>query len=506
MKLDFAQLYPNELTEFLEMYHRTVPPGYRQMVMSAGELFEAIEQNPNSIYPVPVVDLFIASQFVQEGRELEKDYSDADLGEMNEEQLLDLGRSLGLDPSEPTEVRFIDRLDRIITIIKELRDGSNLIGIIRDVNPTLTAPIEVPDAVEVPLEVKVPDVTTTWVCPIAVAEGDTRPMNWGYFDIPSPNPLVSEELPEKELPEEELPEEELPEGGDFSSYEEIICIGDGNCFFHAFLRGVDDLYIGSYAHRETITEEELKEYEQRAKFRFRFAKTTLTPVRTALTMRKRDQVYQINNQRLFNNNMNSFRMSYACAFRQQLARYIQANESAHELILRLFPEAYVIFKDEVMVDHPDYDEVKVEQVTMRNLINYYTSRIGDKNRSIEPDILILISEFYNYDIYVISNNKLHNPNADHPFPDRDLLEVIRGPQDIRVAPSTMSEEKAKEYLEQPNRPAIVLIFIGGVEGHYNLIVRVDYINGTKEIISRFDSDEPLIQRLYDYAVAYRHTE
>jgi len=442
--MDFSKLTFLELSEFLR-FHNVVPEEptlqtQEEYIRLAHELFTSLQSDPQAQYTPPVVDLFLAQQFLDAGKNIPQKYPQSVLLNLTPEQKQAFGEALNLDPEDP---QFNIRLIRVLRILGALETYLPIV-------PPL-------------------------VCPLISLENDTQPLTW---ELPNP------------------PQPEDPE----SEYAKITCLGEGNCFFHAFLRAVDQLYISSYQTPDTVTEETLRRYEEAAGKSLKFPASTLRPSRTSSTSRNPETVYQVLNRDKYGQTMNKFRRTYACTFRQRLARFIMSDDSARNLVLQLFPGAYEIALDETRINQPQLTEEQVENFATNQVVRYYAGRIGESYRSIEPDILILLSELYNYDIYILSESKLEDPNSFHPFPDRDLVSVIRGPHDLRdLQDPRYSDPNRPPYYDSPNRKAIVLIYLGGVEGHYDLVVRTDP-EDDQIIVTEFGPEEPIIETLFEYVL------
>jgi len=270
-----------------------------------------------------------------------------------------------------------------------------------------------------------------------------------------------------------------------SQYMYVSCLGSGNCFFHSFLRAVDSLYIESYEIPDTITEDKLEMFERFMEGPLNIPSHAIRP-----SPRSKGATYQILDKYAFEWAMLEFRRKYACVFRRYLADFLRRDKLSREIALKYFGESIsekVAYMFETTSETVDLDQLTERAVT--DFLNELADRIGEVGRPIEPELIVFLSEIYDLDIYILSRYNLEKPGAVQPLIAAFYHVAVRGPQDMRLTNG-----------DEPNRNAIVILFSGVTEGHYDAVARADPTETGWVLHFQMDQEEPLIRRLFGYLI------
>lgn len=439
--MDFKKLLFPELSEFVRNNSLTPKRNSKDLTEQAAELFDQLSKNKDSIYTIPVVDLYLAALYSESGRSLDKKYTEGSLRSLNQQEKEKFSSDFGLDINDPN---FSNRLIRIVRILGNLQ----------------TLPL-----------INLPRLgIQSQICQLTDLGNNIVPLNWNMPNPPHPN----------------NPNE---------NYGKLTCLGEGNCFFHAFLRAVSKIYIESYDQPDTVSESDISNYETQGQVRLSFPVGTLNPPRRAVN-RNPNQLYTVNNKTQFVNSLSVFRRNYACVFRRNLAGYLRTNQEGRALLLEKYPETHTIYKDQIRVEYKergqDISEQEIDKMATDQTVEYFLETISRPGQYIEPNISIILSELYGYDIYILQDRLISNPTSPYPYPGDDTLSSVRGPKNLRPP--------GDKFLDEEERFSIIIIQIGGIEGHYDLVVKSDRDG---DIVTKFKSDEPIITNLYMHLIRSR---
>lgn len=272
-----------------------------------------------------------------------------------------------------------------------------------------------------------------------------------------------------------------------SAYRRIGCIGDGSCFFHAVAKGLSKLYRQSYTEYKSIDEKTLQEYEQSVSNKIKFYDNLFDRPRVP----DLNAIYNIKPSMIptFNMIMNNFRTQYAQIFRQDFANRLRTDPKMEQLF-RTRLSGYI----ESIANEPGYYEMIKNSKNPSETAYLLAKEILIKEllsgNAVQPDFMVLLSDYLNVDIYLLRDKDLLDPNPkNNPlYGGEQLHAAVRGPADMR-----------KVQTAEPNRTAIVIISHG--DGHYEIVGRVDQIitdqKVTRANTTNFVQEEPLIRRLYD---------
>lgn len=295
-------------------------------------------------------------------------------------------------------------------------------------------------------------------CPSVTEDNQPYPLPWLLPDPPQPiNPT--------------------------SRYMYVTCLGGGNCFFHALLRAIHPLYIRSYNLPDTITEQEIKEYETAIDEKLNFASGTLEYFQGTFIIKDKWNFAQT---------MREYRIKLSCKYRRVIAEYIRTNDEAKRIIERYFKDAILDKVEEIRENYKSLSDEELFSKAVDIFAEGIAQEISAPGLAIPPDVMILLSDIHNIDIYMLSETNLLNPKALHPFVSVFHHVAVRGPKDMR-----------KENLDEPERKSVVMMYSGGVEGHYEVIARIDQLPTGPSALFQMDSNEPLIRRLFSYLVRLR---
>lgn len=291
-----------------------------------------------------------------------------------------------------------------------------------------------------------------------------------------------------------------------SSYRRVGCIPDGSCLFHAILKGIAPLYLYSYKVPTEVSEETLQAIENIVSGRVTFPDYIFNFPRNR---QMGSSLYRVLSRERYVILMDQFRHELALETRSDFAYKIQ-NDPRMQGIVRSFLKGSIhrIAQEIVFNQIPDLQKRMIEtknghlpediiesypqiteqasQKTFRNLIRELLS-----GEAVSPDFLVLLSEYTNFDFYLLRDVDLMNNDFRKkrvPLYGGDKLHrFVLGPQDMRPLHDPQKSS--------PNRPAIIIISI--TDNHYELIGRVDIDSeGKRDFKVNFDQAEPIIRTLY----------
>lgn len=283
-----------------------------------------------------------------------------------------------------------------------------------------------------------------------------------------------------------------------ASYQRVGAIGDGSCFFHAALKSLAKIYQLSYQKFEQISEETLQGFENSIQRTNLFSPYMFTPFRTTKQLQ-----YTIINQMAYEQSMVTFRSVFVKLLREDFARQIETKQQWRELIARrLSGEINVqkqiiidqyeqnIFQLTQMVGFQFPDEQQIYEQAFNIVINQLTRELRSLD-SVDARYALLLSDYYNWDIYVIIDRELRNPNSGNAILSLYYNSAIQGPRNMRLPNDPNGQT--------PSRPALVLIHVNG--GHFEIVGKVNSENGF--IATSFNSADPLIRQLYELLLDIR---
>lgn len=324
-----------------------------------------------------------------------------------------------------------------------------------------------------------------------------------------------------------------------NQYRRVGCIGDGSCFFHAVAKAISEIYQLSYRRFTEITEATLQRFEQSSGGEISFPNNLFNIPRsndpnTRYTFTDKIAVDA------FHNLMENFRRIYVRLLRQDFANNIMNNERMQAIVknrlagsIELQVDSIIskefrrlirlgnpmISKDEMTRQLGNYlsgrkelylnrlinlaaelgqniTESQIENRAFQEVKNQLVQELLSGN-AVQPDFMLLLSDFVDVDIYLLRDADLINPDPrNNPlYSGASLHAAVHGPADMRPPGDV--------YEGFPNRRAIVIISVD--DYHYEIVARVNkLINGNNEIHPNMDQEEPLIRRLYEMLVNIRN--
>lgn len=267
-----------------------------------------------------------------------------------------------------------------------------------------------------------------------------------------------------------------------SSYVEIGCIGYGDCFFHATSKALDPIYGRSYTDYQTITENELREYETAVNETL-FNKFMFNQERTP------NGVYQIADKNLFNKTMEDFRIAYAKKKRKDLINSLNT-DYVKDLIYN-YLEGLV---DMMRIEAKEREKRNITDIDAVDALIIYLQDEINENKYVPTHFIPILSILSNIDIYLLRKEDLEEelPNSTVLYGGDSVHKYVYGPSKLR--------SKDDFFYGFPDRKAIVLISIN--DNHYELVGLYNKNLGNKYQVV-FDQDEPLIITLYTILKDFR---
>lgn len=259
-------------------------------------------------------------------------------------------------------------------------------------------------------------------------------------------------------------------------YQRVGCIADGNCLFHAVLKALYPLYEQSYYKRNQITEEQLQQYEKglypEAVKHISHSKYIFTGAPYNITHRSTNpnQIYTIHHQHLYENQMDNWRRAYTISFRWDFANRILSDAQIQGLIFRYLSGSVDLYVD--MYKHQGHSNDKSIVMAQQKLLQHMYNELMTLS-DVPPDYLLILAEYAGVDFYLLRYSDLYQ-NVCSPLYGGDTLHrSVRG--------------------HSQKRPSIVVLSVNN--NHYELIGKT--VGYEVNIIYRFDSQEPLITRLFN---------
>lgn len=268
-----------------------------------------------------------------------------------------------------------------------------------------------------------------------------------------------------------------------ASYKRIGCIGDGSCFFHAALKGLAAIYQLSYQPYQQITEEILVGFENSIGMNKLFNAQIFNPSRT-INRRQPGMLYTIVNQTAFQKAMNTFRSVFVQKLREDFAYQVQNNQQLRNVVAQRLANEIEFQQEALRFNHPELDEAEASQITFNLVIDDLSAELRSLN-SVDARYALLLSDYYNVDIYVIIDREIRDPNSKNTLLSEYFNSAVQGPRNMRQLDDPLGQT--------PSRPALVLIHVNG--GHFEIVGKTDPINGIT--ITNFSSADPLIRQLYE---------
>lgn len=270
-----------------------------------------------------------------------------------------------------------------------------------------------------------------------------------------------------------------------SSYRRIGCIGDGSCFFHAVLKGLASIYQLSYQPYESITEDILIGFENSIGRKNLFNPLIFNPTRSTNV-----QKYTIINQIGFQNSMNTFRSVFVQKLREDFAQQLQTNQSLKEVVAKNLAGEIDAQKIALQFNYPELTDERAYQETFNLIINDLSAELRSLD-SVDARYALILSDYYNVDIYVIIDREVRNANSKNTLLSEYYNFAVQGPRNMRPVNDPLGQK--------PSRPALILIHVNG--GHFEIIGKIDPTNGI--IITNFNSGDLLVRQLYEYLLIIR---
>jgi hypothetical protein len=286
-----------------------------------------------------------------------------------------------------------------------------------------------------------------------------------------------------------------------SSYRRVGCTGDGSCFFHAVSKGLSEIYQLSYRTFEDISEETLRRFEQSVDSAITFPSSLFTTPRGD-DLSVRYTFAQPYGRNAFSYLMSSFRGAYVRMLRQDFANQVLNDSRMQGLIRQRLSGSIDLQIDTLIARGLENGQIlsqeEVQDQAFRDVIRRLSAELLSGN-AVQPDFMLLLSDYVNIDIYLLRDADLINPNPRNSplYSGASLHAAVHGPVDMRPENDI--------YAELPNRRAIVIISID--DFHYEIVARVDESEGqeprNRQIHPNMDHEEPLIRRLYEMLVYLR---
>lgn len=287
-----------------------------------------------------------------------------------------------------------------------------------------------------------------------------------------------------------------------SFYRRVGCIGDGNCFFHAVAKGLSEIYQLTYRIHNNISESTLRKFESSINNVITFPSTLFTTVRS----HNLEQVYtfaQPYGQNAFNNLMSQYRLAYVRMLRQDFAYQVLHEERMQLLVRKRLHGSIELQEQAIDADAKERGQIlsreQVEIQAFQNVLRDLANELLSGN-AVQPDFMLLLSDFSNVDIYLLRDEDLidSNPRTTPLYSGASLHESVYGPIDMRP--------EGDKYARNPNRRAIIIISID--DFHYEIVARVDGPEGNeriRDINPNMSQEEPIVRRLYEMLVNLRYS-
>ena len=279
-----------------------------------------------------------------------------------------------------------------------------------------------------------------------------------------------------------------------STYRVVGCISDDHCFFHSISKGLSEVYKSFYRMFKQISEETLQRFEASVNNRIAFPNMLFDHPRNSVNLQEN---YNIIYVEAFRNLIERCKSEYVRIIREDFANKILTNTYMQSLVLARLSGSIESKKQEIMATSKVTDEEANNlaiNMVLRNLANELLGYGW-----VQPDFMILLSDYANVDIYLLRDRDLKNPNpkATPLYGGTSLHVAVRGPKNMRL-PNDPSKDS-------PDRPSIILISFE--DNHYEIVGRIDErnIEGIieRQIVTNFTQEEPIIRRLYQMLINLR---
>jgi hypothetical protein len=278
------------------------------------------------------------------------------------------------------------------------------------------------------------------------------------------------------------------------SYKRLGVIGDGSCFFHAIAKGVSDVYKMSYDTFDSITEDLLTRFENETNNAI-----TFDGFFNKFRNRKNpNELYIIIHHQAFYDQLARFRIAYITNLRNDISLYVSGKADSNgkmlSLILKYLRGSISFYEDEILSSlGPEVKPFVSKKEVANQALEKLRVDLELELRSlqaVQPDFILLLSDYINYDIYLLRDRDLNSNTGTSPlYGGASIHAPVLGPADMRPLNDPNKNK--------PNRSAIVIIAIGDV--HYEIIVKT---NG--HIVNPvFEWDEPIIRTLYNFLLNLR---
>ena len=288
-----------------------------------------------------------------------------------------------------------------------------------------------------------------------------------------------------------------------SSYRRIGCIGDGSCFFHAVSKGLSEIYQLSYYSFNDVSEETLRKFETAINNLITFPSTMFT------TPRQADPIVRYvfappYGRTAFENLMAQFRAMYVRMLRQDFANHVLNNARMQGLIRQKLSGSIDLRIDTLIARALNKGQILTREQVQDQSFRDVATRLAQEllsGNAVQPDFMLLLSDYVDIDIYLLRDADLINPNPRNTplYSGSSLHAAVHGPVDMRPDNDI--------YAELRERRAIVIISID--DYHYEIVARVDETEGVdahqRQIHPNMTQAEPLIRRLYEILVNLRAT-
>lgn len=291
------------------------------------------------------------------------------------------------------------------------------------------------------------------------------------------------------------------------SYQRIGAIGDGSCFFHAACKGLSKIYQLSYQKFPIITEEILQGFENSIQRNNLFSPFIFNPIRSNKIPNTQ---YIIINQMDYERSMQTFRSVFVKLLREDFAKQLETNQQWRNLVSYRLAGEIEVQRQSIVDQHARNVEQIIQQAlvtggsmnfeplseeqTYQQAFNIVINQLTRELRSldsVDARYALLLSDYYNWDIYVIIDRELRDPNSKNAILSLYYNSAIQGPRNMRLPNDSNGQT--------PSRPSLILIHVNG--GHFEIVGKVD--TNTGFIKTNFDSGDSLIRQLYQLLLDIR---
>jgi hypothetical protein len=287
------------------------------------------------------------------------------------------------------------------------------------------------------------------------------------------------------------------------NYIRVGCIGDGSCFFHAAVKSLAQIYQLSYHKYQVVTEEYIQGFENSIQKQNLFKPRIFSPVRSGKIPGAQ---YTITDQAAYEKSMQTFRSIFVRLLRQEIAQKLTTDQRLRDIVARQLVGEINFQKDTITIQYNEYitnilesgqeltiqipDEQQIYQQAFNIVINDLITELRSLD-SVDARYALILSDYYNVDIYVITDKDLRDKNSKNSILSLYYNSAVQGPRNMRLPNDPNGQN--------PSRPSLIIINVNG--GHFEIVGKID--NESKSIITSFNSGDPLIRKLYEILLDIR---